>query len=115
MGLDTTHGCWNGPYSSFNEWREVICRLAGLGKLYDYKGFGEGVKDFPKNDVIVELLNHSDCEGVILHKHCQPLAERMEQFVGKLDYADDYYSRKTRQFIDGLKAAHAAAENVVFH
>lgn len=30
MGLDTTHGCWHGPYSAFNRWRETLARAAGI-------------------------------------------------------------------------------------
>jgi len=30
MGLDTTHNCWHGPYSSFNRWREEIARVVGV-------------------------------------------------------------------------------------
>jgi hypothetical protein len=30
MGLDTTHGCWNGAYSAFMRWRQEIARVAGI-------------------------------------------------------------------------------------
>lgn len=30
MGLDTTHGCWHGPYSAFGRFREYVARAAGI-------------------------------------------------------------------------------------
>lgn len=30
MGLDTTHDCWHGPYSSFGRWREEVARAVGV-------------------------------------------------------------------------------------
>ena len=42
MGLDTTHGCWSGPYSSFGRWREEIARVVGV-PLPLMEGFYGGV------------------------------------------------------------------------
>jgi hypothetical protein len=39
MGLDTTHGAWNGSYSSFHAWRQEIARVAGLPPLDLMDGF----------------------------------------------------------------------------
>lgn len=30
MGLDTTHDCWHGPYSSFMRWRLEIAHVVGV-------------------------------------------------------------------------------------
>ena len=30
MGLDTTHGAWRGPYSSFNRWRTELAKRLGI-------------------------------------------------------------------------------------
>ena len=30
MGLDTTHDCWHGPYSSFMQFRRVIAKAVGI-------------------------------------------------------------------------------------
>lgn len=30
MGLDTTHGCWNGGYGGFAMFREVVGKAAGI-------------------------------------------------------------------------------------
>ena len=39
MGLDTTHKCWHGTYSTFMRWREKIAELAGLPPLQLMEGF----------------------------------------------------------------------------
>lgn len=30
MGLDTSHGCWHGPYSQFMRWRTWLAKEAGV-------------------------------------------------------------------------------------
>ena len=39
MGLNTTHGCWDGAYSAFHRWREKIAEVAGLPPLELMEGF----------------------------------------------------------------------------
>jgi len=39
MGLDTSHGCWHGAYSSFMRWRCEIAKAAGLPPLRFMEGF----------------------------------------------------------------------------
>ena len=41
MGLDLTHGAWNGSYSAFGRWRIEIARVAGLPPLDLMEGFYE--------------------------------------------------------------------------
>lgn len=117
MGLDTSFDCWNGPYSSFNNWRRRICIAAGLGTLDSYIGFG-GATPFPSDDVLTVLLDHSDCDGEIEWKICAALADRLEAVlphVQDLTASFPYYADKTRTFIDGLRRAHEARANVEFH
>jgi hypothetical protein len=42
MGLDTTHNCWHGPYSSFMRWRQEIARAVGV-PLPLMEGFYPGI------------------------------------------------------------------------
>src|SRR5690242_4873055 len=98
MGLDTTHDCWHGSYIAFGKWREAIARAAGI-ELNRMRGFTwesgcvNGLIDFllpPDNpidwselpqDILHVLLNHSDCDGIILAADCEPLAERLEEIL----------------------------------
>ena len=137
MGLDTTHDCWHGAYSSFMVWRKKICKLAGYGDLMQYEGFEELnfnndppiiTRLWPKtDDALIRLLNHSDCDGDIHTDDCNPIADRLEEIlllmVGDEDHRggvehgdnDGWYSTKTKIFIEGLRAAATANENVSFH
>ena len=40
MGLDVSHGAWNGPYSQFNQWRVWLATNSGL-PLHLMEGFYE--------------------------------------------------------------------------
>ncbi len=119
MGLDTSHDCWHGSYSSFSRFREKICEAAGLGKLDDYQSYG-GDKLWP-DDPIVILLNHSDCDGEIWWQDCKPLADSMEALLPRLAANDSpgmpcFTTRNNaKQFIEGLRMAHISKENVEFH
>ncbi len=114
MGLDTSHDCWHGPYSSFNNWRRDICEVAGYGKLDDYEGFG-GLKKWPDGDPLSELLYHSDCDGIIPVKSCLPIAKRLKQLIPAMKVKGEYSRVKTQDFIDGLMCAHKRKEDVDFH
>lgn len=129
MGLDTTHDCWHGAYSSFASFRRVLAALVGLD-LAQMEGFG-GSQKFPskEDEPAVILLNHSDCDGEIAAEDCEPLAYRLEQLMkvlpdedirtacAKAGYysAPEYYRERVQNWIDGLREAHAAGEAVEFH
>lgn len=120
MGLDTTHDCWHGAYSAFMRWREKLAEVAGYGNLQEYEGFG-GQKRWPKKSILEELLHHSDCEGEIKWSKCNGIADKLESLLPALEIAGDGgghiggYVDKTKQFIDGLREAFKAQENVEFH
>lgn len=138
MGLDTTHGAWNGSYGNFMHWRQEVALAAGLPPLRLMEGFYGinpnfvyGLEAHPdivaalpiswdlfKNDPLHILLSHSDCDGEISPLHCKEIADRLEEInpkisgeiCGNKEWAQD----RTRQFIRGLRVAWAAGENVEF-
>ena len=117
MGLDTSHNCWHGPYSSFMRWRMAVCKAAGLGDLLQYEGFGlSKTKQFDASDPLTILLWHSDCDGEIAYTDCTALARRLEEILPKLDPSGESGRtvEHTRQFIAGLLTAAKAKENVDF-
>jgi hypothetical protein len=64
------------------------------------------------------LLSHSDCDGEIKATDCAPIADALEALLPRLDgegggYVGDF--KRTQTFIDGLRAAAAAGEDVEFH
>lgn len=117
MGLDTTHDCWHGAYSTFNTWRTHLCAVAGYGDLRERTGYKAGGLPWPGDDVLVELLDHSDCDGELRWQICSDLAKRLEELLPAMMRVtpDGYMGEKTRQFVDGLRLAHEVRENVEFH
>ena len=134
MGLNTTHGCWDGAYSSFNRWRGEIAKAAGLPDLNLMEGFYHEIT--PKQGLPIKwetveqsplliLLNHSDCDGQIHFKDCSAIADELEKCLpnlskhegelGTVDYFEDCIVGKTKQFIAGLRLASKKRQNVKFH
>jgi hypothetical protein len=138
MGLSTSHGCYLGSYSSFHRWRTEIGRVAGYPTEIHREDFC-GIRTlkehltincagFPQNYVLGEwdqlpqdplliLLCHSDWNGRIKSEHCAPLASALEPLVPKLaGSAEDGRTDAgaAKEFIDGLRAASAAGEDVEF-
>lgn len=71
-------------------------------------------------DPLIILLAHSDCEGELQTEYLTPLADRLTELLPALEGQDGgghigNYVEKTQTFIDGLRRAAAAGENVEFH
>jgi len=138
LGLDTSHDCWHGAYSAFSRWRNAVAIAAGYtvsrstegGWLHDdvdidWDAFEQknyhGEWDHPPgDDPLLYLIVHSDCDGVIHPKEGAPLATRLEQLLPKLDESQSgghIWSMRevTQRFIDGLRKAAMAGEDVDFH
>jgi hypothetical protein len=111
MGLDTTHNCWHGGYSSFNAWRDYVARAADI-PLWLMEGYSQAVDsailqdvqgpyvhaflkrvapylplswDMLKPDILHVLLTHSDCDGEIAAADCGPLADRLEMLAPDIE------------------------------
>jgi len=144
MGLDTSHDCWHGAYSAFTRWRHHIATVAGYRiitptredilaggihmsyvdidwDIFNAENYQGEWDDGPFiDDALLHLIVHSDCDGVIHPKHARPLADRLEGLLPKLDEGQSgghIWSMRevTQQFIDGLRKAAAADEDVDFH
>lgn len=144
MGLWASHGCWDGAYGAFQRWRRNLARVAGykiaepsaedraagyLGGPYvdiDWDVFEDknyqGEWDSPPgDDPLLFLIVHSDCDGVIHPAQGIHIARRLEQLFPLLDDMPDvdrdhiqWMQDRTRQFIDGLRSAASAEEDVKF-
>jgi hypothetical protein len=123
MGLDTTHGCWSGSYSGFSQWRSNIAKAAGYPPADGLTGYElpwDKIKDEnyqgdwsePPPDDLWYLLAHSDCDGVIHSDHAALLTKRLEEVVPLLP--DELDRELGQQFIDGLREAAMAGEDVDF-
>lgn len=127
MGLNTTHGAWDGPYSSFGEFRKNLAKEIGIN-LEEMQGFSKDGKpgEIPWKTVkhkIKSLLNHSDCDGHLTPRQCKTVAEGLKEIIEKLpDYGlkgtfDYKYSTKGRAetFRSGCLKAYNKNEYLKFH
>lgn len=145
MGLDISHNAWHGAYSAFMRWRIELAKVAGFPPLQFMEGFynssdftwsmNETARslwnsniepslpiswDLFKDDILVILLYHSDCDGIIGNKDLLGLAERLKGLLDKLPKEKDPghigdWREKTQQFIDGCLLAYERGEDLDFH
>lgn len=134
MGLDTSHDCFHGPYSQFNQWREwlnlFIMRERGgtgdttaeeighMGATYNAynTAYAQGLyadQSVPLN----VLMQHSDCDGEIPADVCAALADDLQRIADRFMPERGTYDMMrptTMRFIAGLRDAAANNEPVVF-
>lgn len=132
MGLNTTHNCWNGAYSSFMAFRAEICRASGYGNIRERHGFGgsdpwpaapfgprdrSGMHAAAEVDPLLVLLMHSDCDGLIPAALCTAIADRLDSILPNVqDFGwGRSHTDETMQFARGLRLAAERGEDVEFH
>lgn len=117
MGLDTSHNAWNGPYSSFNRFREKLAKMIGID-LNQMEGFG-GSNSWDKvNDGLVPLLNHSDCDGHLTPEESKMIADRLDELMPQItidDAGDSDFYQKVLKFRNGCVKAFKKYEVIDFH
>lgn len=120
MGLDTSHNCWHGAYSAYFRWRANLLTQTGQFTVtrdqFEYIGPTE---EWPLYAPLAYLMEHSDCDGTIPVEAQLELAECLERQI--ILYPDGSWGghigpwhATTQQFVDGLRRAHAAGEEVIF-
>jgi hypothetical protein len=142
MGLWASHGCWDaGAYSAFTRWRNEVARAAGYKikdptdddkaagtyapyidihwEAFEPKNYQGEWDSPPGDDPLLFLIVHSDCDGVIHPEQGIHIAARLEQLLPLLDEskAGGHIASmrgRTQEFIDGLRKAAAAREDVEF-
>ena len=134
MGLDTSHGCFHGPYSQFMTWRSWI----NLFVLYDRAANGDNLARDVSNmgacrEAVIKawdlglyddqtvpinvLMRHSDCDGEIPAEVCGPLADALQDIAHKRMTERGTYDMMrpaTMRFIAGLRLAASNNEPVRF-
>lgn len=115
MGLDCTHGAFNGAYSSFSCLCEYVEARAVALDSVPY--LGGAVRLVDGRDL---FLGHSDCDGEFSPSECELVAEFLEWVVvdgdsarvtGNPGTSDDDAIRK---FAGGCRRAAAAGEELLF-
>ncbi len=127
MGLDVSHGAFDGAYSAFNRFREAVCKATGghwcdavSGR--DFWQFGDGYSS-KSHPGLYEFLKHSDCDGEIAAELAAKCADEMEALLPALDAQGDGgghlsrnggYGGTARKWIEGCRDAAAAGEELSF-
>lgn len=116
MGLNTSFDCWNGPCTSFMEWRQQL-HAAITGEPSDTLEAAWDAGRYADQQVPINvLMNHSDCDGEIAHDQCLPLAIALANLAPKVSgYGFPSPRERLYEFTLGLLRAHAAGEPVRFH
>lgn len=115
-----SHDFRAGSYSGYNRWREELAKLAGYD-AGDYTCYGTTRQSHcvpcwnGATGPFAELINFSDCEGIIGPVVSAKLARDFAEFQGKADaHTDEWFREK---YADWRKAFDLAADGglVDFH
>jgi len=124
MGLDLSHGQYSSAYSTFNEMRRWVSKLAGfdLDEYFEYYLDNEKEKRIAtgrvlptkslKDDLVLladdlyVLVDHSDCEGKINPNDCNRLAKRISGLIALPEaQVGGYHLQKAIDFVESLEDA----------
>jgi len=127
MGLDVSHGAFDGAYSAFNRFRESVCKAteghwcdAVSGREFWHFGEGYSKETHPG---LFEFLAHGDCEGEITPYLAAKCADEMELLLPKLDdmggggghlERNGGIGATARKWIKGCRKAAKAGESLEF-
>jgi len=116
VGLDITHGAWQGAYSSFAKWRLALAEAAGVTLHSVWPGYEHdhlmGIWEELPSDSLIVLLQHYDDEGSIPLDCLPALIERLERLMPYIQ--GEHCKEWTRTFIAGCQSAIRAGERLEF-
>ena len=98
MGLDCSHGAFNGSYGAFNRFRKAVATcLGGSYPPHEDKSLNDKFWYFPEDPVddrtrqaMVLFFSHSDCDGSFAPGEALVVAKLIESV---LDNLDEYESK----------------------
>jgi hypothetical protein len=108
MGIDFSHCDAHWAYSGFHRFRVRLALEVGI-ILDSMAGFdstpAKSWDDIEaKDDPIVPLLNHSDCDGVLSPEECRSIAPRLRELVRNWP-AEDYDRYQAEMLAEGMDSA----------
>lgn len=112
MGLDFDKSDARWSYGCFMRFRTDLALLIGI-VLDDMQGFG-GAKEWPaeKDEPLVGLLNHSDCDGELTAKQCAAIGPRLREVAPKLP--SEYDRDTAERLAEDLIACGKKRQKMVF-
>lgn len=130
MGLNCSHGAFDGAYSAFNRFRGAVARAMGGSwpphenkeLIADHWYWGDGFSENTHPGLYV-FFCHSDCEGYIKASDCKKIADEMEALlpeIGRLGTGgghierDGGYRKVAERFIAGCRLASSKRQRLKF-
>lgn len=108
---EESHGFRAGSYSGYNAWRDELARLAGFDGAESVWSNANALVGLP----FVELINFSDCEGVIGPAVSAKLARDFAELQSKADaHPDEWFREKYGEWRRAFEMA-ADSGAVRFH
>ena len=105
---EDSEGFYAGGYGSYNRWRDQLAELAGY-QLTKYMQYGHAATCWEGAEgPFSELINFSDCEGVIGAAVSAKLAKDFADFQAKADAHQD--ERFRNKYAEWRKAFEMAAD-----
>lgn len=107
-------------YGGYNAWRDELARIAGYTLSFyteygkEWPSYAATVWNNPKPGPFMELINFTDCDGIIGAAVSKKLAADFAEFQSKADHED----KRFKEGYDQLRAAFEMASNngiVKFH
>ena len=108
MGLNTSHGAYDGSYGGFHNFRVELARVAGLPPLESMEYYGGNIPWSSLEETpLMILLLHSDSDGEISWGDCKLLADYLTTLLDKFEnvpeeYYHYSYQYMTQKFIERL-------------
>ncbi len=130
MGLNCSHGAFDGAYSAFNRLRQTVAKAMGgsfpphTDPQFDndrwYWGDGYRTESHPG---LAIFMRHSDCDGEISPTDCSTVADDLEKLLPLLPgdntggghiQSTGGYQKVLEKFIKGCREAAKESEPLVF-
>ena len=100
-----------GSYSGYNRWRELLCKTM-VGVL---PSLVWGNKDCFKGGPFIELINFTDCDGIIGPEMCKKLhkdfIDNKDTIDNRQDVGDDLEEYFERLYLEWCKAFEFASQD----
>lgn len=116
MGLDTTHGCFQGSYTSFFSFKCDIENQIKIKLKNDYS-LTKICELIEINTFLEPLLNHSDCDGELTPQECEKIVVGLNYILNNFNEEilhDERFKERLNSFIKGCELAIKNNESVIF-
>lgn len=113
MGLDFSHCDAHWAYSGFARFRNKLAIEVGLDNYYEINSTDDTRFSKIKDDPILPLLAHSDCDGYLTVSECKTVGPRLRELIRSWS-DDDPDKMKAIELADGMANAAKKRQQLEF-